>query len=213
MKLKGRDYYIVVLSLPVQPESFTNREDKMEGWISIHRKMKNNFLYPKSRKFTEFEAWIDLLIEVNYKDKQVPIGNQIILCKRGQSVNSLNTWATKWNWNKSKVRRFFIVLSEMNQISIGNVQKTTRITICNYDKYQGKRNENETKMKRKPTPNNNNNNENNIYAHDFNIFWNKYHLITGLAKTDKAPAKKIWDKLNNDEKKRQLQISNHIMIQ
>lgn len=164
--------------------------------------MKNNFLYPKNRKFTEFEAWIDLLIEVNYTEKQVPIGNQTILCKRAESINSLNTWAQKWNWNKSKVSRFFKKLSKMNQIRIENVQKTTRITICNYDKYQGGRNDNETIMKRKPTPNNNNNNENNIYAHDFNIFWNKYHDITGKLKTDKTPAKKIWDKLNNGEKEK-----------
>lgn len=35
---------------------------------------------------------------------------------------------------------------------------------------------------------------------EFNIFWNKYHLITNKQKTDKEPAFKHWNKLNKEDK-------------
>jgi len=37
---------------------------------------------------------------------------------------------------------------------------------------------------------------------DFSIFWDSYHLITGLKKTDSDSAKKYWNKLNISEQQK-----------
>jgi hypothetical protein len=145
-----------------------------KGWISIHRKLKDHWIYPNNRKFTEFEAWIDILLEVNHKDASVQLGLTVIECKRGQSIKSLDTWANKWKWNKSYVRRFFNLLQKYEMIKTENVKKTTRITVCKYDTYQIGGNDDETILTQscndldtQLTPNNNDNNDNNKYIVNF----------------------------------------------
>ena len=138
-----------------------------KGWISIHRKLKDHWIYKDNRVFSKFEAWIDILLEVNHSEVKTVIKETLFTVKRGESINSLDTWARRWNWNKSKVRRFLKLLQNDSMIELKNEHKTTRLTVCNYDSYQSQRNADETDMKRKRnadetqmTPNNNVNKEN-----------------------------------------------------
>lgn len=153
----------------------------MEGWISLHRKVKEHWLWKDPIKF---QWWLDILLTVNHTDKKVNIGNQIILCKRGQSIQSLQTWADQWKTSKSMVRRFFELLQSDEMICTENVQKSTRLTVCKYDTYQVLRNDDETMMKRKrnddethPAPNNNANNDNKKII-SFSDFLNLFNSIT-----------------------------------
>jgi len=130
------------------------------GWISLHRKIQENEFYPQNRPFTKFEAWIDLLLNANHSDKEINVGNQLFICKRGELMRSLETLSKRWNWSKPRVRRVLLLLKKRNMIELKSEQKSTRITICNYDNYQGERNASETQVKRKRYPNNNNNNVN-----------------------------------------------------
>jgi hypothetical protein len=140
------------------------------GWIKLHRKIQLNPLWTERRRFSRAEAWIDILMEARHDPEpaKLLIGNKIIECKRGECIKSLDTWASRWKWNKSAVRRFFDLLQGMNQIRHENETKTTRLFVCNYDTYNGTRNKNETEMKRKRnadethlTPNKNDKNEEN----------------------------------------------------
>jgi len=140
-----------------------------KGWISIHRSIRAHWLYPKNRPMTKYEAWLCMLLEVNHTVQKDIKGFNLIECKRGESIKSLDTWAKLFNWNKSKVRRFFKLLESDSMIVTKSVTKTTHLTILNYDSYQDTRNNNETKLKRKRngvdtelTPNNNDNNVNNV---------------------------------------------------
>lgn len=119
------------------------------GWIKLHRKLKDHWLYTESREFSKLEAWIDILMEVNHKPHKVPIGNVLLTVNQGESLNSLDTWSKRWKWNKSKVRRFFKMLQDDHMIRIKSETKTTRLTVCNYESYQVERNANETQVKRK----------------------------------------------------------------
>lgn len=139
-----------------------------KGWISIHRKMQNHWLWEEKRVYSKAEAWIDLLLSVNHTEAKVLIKSCVYHVKRGQTIMSLGTLSTRWNWNKSKTRRFLKFLESESMIELKNELKTTRVTICKYDDYQQQRNANETRMKRKRNanetqmkPNNNDNNENN----------------------------------------------------
>ncbi len=123
----------------------------MDGWILLHRKFLSNFLWTENRTFSKAEAWIDILFQVRFLEEQdkVMIKNALITCDRGQSLNSLDTWATRWNWTKSATRRFLHLLKGDKMILIENVKKTTRLTVCNYETYQLPRIAVETQVKRK----------------------------------------------------------------
>ena len=156
------------------------------GWIRIYRSIRKHWLYPKNRPLTELEAWITILIEVNHESEKVRIGYEIYECNKGEKYYSLDTWAKIFHWNKSKVRRFFILLQNDLMIELKSVQKTTHLIVCNYDTYQSMRNDNETIVKRKRNDGEtmvkpieeyknikNENNDKNIYVD----FLNKFNYI------------------------------------
>ena len=111
------------------------------GWIALHRKIQENFLWKKGRVFSKAEAWIDILMEVQHDTKQdkVMLGSVVVTCDRGQSIKSLETWAMRWTWSRSAVQRFLKLLKQEKMIMTENLVKTIRITVCNYEVYQKKR--------------------------------------------------------------------------
>lgn len=120
----------------------------MEGWIKIYRRIEKHWIFKDPDKF---RSWILILLNVNHEENKVLIGEKLFVCGRGESLNSLETWAKIFgrNWNKSSVRRFFDLLKNDSMIVLKNEQKTTRLTVCNYDSYQEARNASETQVKRK----------------------------------------------------------------
>jgi hypothetical protein len=144
------------------------QENYGTGWIKLYRSIKNHWLFPKGKPLTNLEAWLLILLEVNHSPRKIQLGYDIIECKRGESINSLDTWAKMFHWHKSKVRRFFKLLEKDSMIVLNVCQKTTYLTVCNYDTYQGERIKDETIVKRKRndsetivTPNKNDKNLNN----------------------------------------------------
>lgn len=125
----------------------------MEGWIKLHRQFQDNFLWKDKRVFSKAEAWIDIIMEVRHypKPDKIMIKNSIIICNRGQSIKSIQTWANRWNWTRSAVQRFFKLLSGQGMLKTENLTKTIRLTVCNYDTYQQTRTEPESKVNRTRT--------------------------------------------------------------
>ncbi|WP_066633383.1 hypothetical protein [Labilibacter marinus] len=121
----------------------------MEGWIKLHRSLLEHWLYNDNQPFSKREAWIHLLLIANHSSKEIVIGNQVFLCERGQSIRSLNSYAYTFKWSKSKVSRFFKMLENRHMIETQSIHKSTRITICNYEHYQGERNASETQRIKK----------------------------------------------------------------
>jgi len=121
----------------------------MSGWIKVHRKVQDHWIFKEQREFSRFEAWLDLLLCANHSEQQVIIQGVIYTVKQGESLHSLETWAKRWNWSKSKVKRFFDTLTKELMIVTTNETKTTRVTICNYASYQVERNADDTQTKRR----------------------------------------------------------------
>ena len=118
----------------------------MSGWIKIHRTITHNWVWQNS---DYLKWWLDILIEVNHTPSKTLIKGTLYECLRGQKLYSLETWAKRWDTNKSKSRRFLKMLEKDNMIVFKSETQTTRITVCNYDSYQSFENDNETQMKRK----------------------------------------------------------------
>jgi len=145
------------------PDNIDNK-----GWISIHRKLQDHWIYKSVHTYSQLEAWIDILLTVNHETSEITINFEKFTCGRGESLRSLDSWGKRWKWDKSKVRRFLKLLEKENMVVTKNERKTTRLTVCKYDDYQSnkndkqnskrnaKRNADETQM----TPNNNVNKSN-----------------------------------------------------
>lgn len=130
-------------------ELFEPTDNFNSGYIKIFRSVSEHYLFNEKHSFSKFEAWVDILLKANHKPRQLNIKNVKFIVERGQCLRSLDTWATDWRWDKSKVRRFLELLQKENMIELKNELKSTRLTICNYDTYQCFGNANETQMKRK----------------------------------------------------------------
>jgi DNA replication protein DnaD len=107
------------------------------GWISIHRKITGNWIW-EGKPFSYGQAWIDILLECNHSERKHLIKKKLITTKRGQSSNSLQTWANRWGWSVSATRHFLDLLKIDGMCDTHNAQVTTVLTICNYDTYQNK---------------------------------------------------------------------------
>lgn len=105
----------------------------MEGWITLHRKIKKHFIWKDPEKLWR---WIDLLLLASYDNQKVLVGSTVVTCKRGEILTSLNTLAKSWGCSKHAVLNFLILLESDSMIVRKRVQRMTHITICNYGLYQ-----------------------------------------------------------------------------
>jgi hypothetical protein len=116
----------------------------MTGWIKIYRSIKDHWIWRSGK----LQWWIDILLTVNHADSKVLIGGELLICKRGQSIRSLGSWAREWNVSKKTVRTFFKLLQEDEMIRYESIKFSTRITVCKYDSYQDVVNEKDMLSKR-----------------------------------------------------------------
>lgn len=108
----------------------------MEGWIKLHRGMLTHWLYDEYRPLTRREAWENLIMWANFKADKALIHGQLIDCERGQLLYSIETYSKKFVWSVGQVKSFFKLLENDGMIKLEGLKYTTRLTICNYDKYQ-----------------------------------------------------------------------------
>ena len=127
-----------------------------DGWIKIFRSIRKHWIWKDAEKL---KCWIDILLEVNHADTKVAFGYTILECKRGQSLNSISTWAKRWNVSKKAAYNFLKMLSNDSMVVLESERVSTRLTVCNYDDYQFDRNAvwngTETRGKREGITNNN----------------------------------------------------------
>jgi hypothetical protein len=192
-----------------------------KGWISIHRKITENWLW-KDKPFSRAHAWIDMLIMANHTDNKFFLGPEIIEVKRGQILSSIRKLADRWGWSRMKATRFIDVLQHDQMLIKYCDNHKTILTICNYDSYQSFQNPDwdtkkpqtshgrATKRPRSNTNNNDNNvmnenNENNnitiIQLPDslnvpFDDFWNAYDKKVG----NKEKLRRRWASLSDAQR-------------
>ena len=133
----------------------------MDGWISLHRQIQKGWLW-EEKPFTKGQAWIDLLLEANYKDKTVPIGNELVEIKRGQKLWSILDMSERWGWSRKKVSNFLNLLQTDGMIEQKRTTKYTILTIVNYDFYQSAEHQKNNTGTSKEHQKNTNNKDNNL---------------------------------------------------
>ena len=111
------------------------------GFVSVDRGVFDHPMFAPE-PFTEREAWLWMIAEAAWKPMTVRAGRAVLQIDRGQIACSLRFLATRWKWPETSVRRFLSRLAAGGDDAlelIDAAQSVTRITICNYDKYQNSR--------------------------------------------------------------------------
>ncbi len=166
----------------------------MEGWIRIYRKIQDHWLWKQKRKFSQFEAWISLLLKTNHKDSKIMFEGKVIEVKKGSFITSEIKLSEEWNWSRDTVRKFLKTLQKEKMISKIATTKYTSISIENWELYQFSQQQNRQQNRQQNIQvvdstlytDNNDNNDNNIYY--INLF-NKYkEKIVGKNFTEKINA-------------------------
>lgn len=149
----------------------------MEGWISIHRKIIESSWFGKSEYV---HLWLYLLLKANHQDKEIFVGNEKVLVKRGQLLTSRNKLSEVVHVQENKIYRILKCFENEHQIEQHKTHKYTIISIVNYDVYQKNEQVNEQQMNSKCTTDeqqmNTNNNDNNInnVNNNYLLLLNKY---------------------------------------
>ena len=151
----------------------------MDGWISLHRKILENPILNRSRVYSNFEAWIWLLLKANHKDNKFMLGSELVKVKKGSMITSQKKLSRQFRWGNSKLRSFLKVLQKDEMLLLETNTQSTHITICNYESYQDKQISNKPQTNHKQTANklrtNTNNKDNNVNNVN-NIITNKEYL-------------------------------------
>lgn len=112
----------------------------------MYRKIRDNSLWPKNRRFTPFEAWVDVLMSANHVPAKTLLGiSTLVQVERGQFITSQVGLAERWKWDRKTVARFLSMLKKDKMLDIdtrkGGDIGFTLVTIRNYNKYQDKEND------------------------------------------------------------------------
>lgn len=122
------------------------------GWISIHRKIKDHWVWDE-KPFSKGQAWVDILLMANHAEKKVALGNELITVKRGMFITSEKKLMENWGWSKGKVRAFLKMLEDDLMIERKTDSKKTTINVVNYNVFQDSQTAKEPKTDQEKTGN------------------------------------------------------------
>jgi len=106
------------------------------GYVKLWRKFWDDPLWKEKRVFSRAEAWIDLFMMANGKEKEVIFDAKPILIKRGQFLTSQRQLASRWGWGRTKTGDFLKLRRDYyHSIEVFSDHKKSIITILNYSKY------------------------------------------------------------------------------
>lgn len=103
----------------------------MEGWVKIHRRLLDWGWYSDHNVCRLF---VHLLLTVNCKDSEW----RGVSIKRGQRVFGREKLAEETGLSVQELRTASTKLKSTGEITIKSTSKFSILTICNFDKYQGR---------------------------------------------------------------------------
>lgn len=119
----------------------------MSGYVKMSRGWLDDEMF-QDAPYSERDAWAWMICEANWQDGRVSVNGRPVTIKRGQFCSSFRFMSRKFKWSPNKVIRFIERLKEWGVIKTSTEHGENLITICNYSKYQDKKNsdgtENET---------------------------------------------------------------------
>ena len=113
------------------------------GYFAIQRKIVNHWLYPKNqkRKFSEFEAWIEIIRRAYFVCQKREIEGRLIVIPRGYFDTTTTQLSEIFNWDRRIVEKFLKILEKDKMITRFKVnpkslKSCTLLKVNNYNLFQ-----------------------------------------------------------------------------
>lgn len=158
-----------------------------KGYILVPKQLLEKLLTESTAPISDPDAWLIMLTQVNYKEDTCTIKGTPYLCRRGEALFSIDTWATRFHWTRGKTRCFFARLQRQNLIRLIPNPYTTHLAVNDYDLWTGCRDAARQHLAQQADE-------------AFDHFWETYHYITQADKVNIARARREWRKLSPEER-------------
>lgn len=106
------------------------------GYLLIHRRFFNHWLWDERRRYSKAEAWLDLIQQASFADGQRFVSGSVVPLQRGQLFISTRFLAARWQWNIKSVHQFLKLLEGERMIVQKVNAKGNTLTLVNFDSYQ-----------------------------------------------------------------------------
>lgn len=110
-----------------------------EGYIQLWRRVRDHRFWPtySGRKFTELEAWLDLLFDASYRSRKVRCRGRVYELKEGELVFSARDKAKHWGWRRSEMRAFLDALYANGEAVPEDAEGVTHLSIVKLRPFVG----------------------------------------------------------------------------
>ena len=173
----------------------------MEGYIKISRAILNHpALNKRDRTYCEIGAWLWILLEASFAERDFTIGTQTVRLQRGEFCHSVSYMAEAWGWSHPKTRHYLDKLVKFDSILLlkpggKSADFPNIVKVLNYDDYQDAL----SKSDGKPHGNKHKQLNNKIINIDeFNQLWSRLIAKRGSKKVAYQKWVKIKDKVTID---------------
>ena len=174
----------------------------MEGYIKISRAILNHpALNKRDRTYCEVGAWLWILLEASFAERDFTIGTQTVRLQRGEFCHSVSYMAEAWGWSHPKTRHYIDKLVKFNSILLVKPDGKSAdfpniVKVLNYDDYQDAL----SKSDGKPHGNKHKQLNNKIINIDeFNDLWSRLTAKRGSKKVAYQKWIKIKEKVSIDD--------------
>lgn len=104
--------------------------------MKLWRKIRDNEVWTL-KPYSPGQAWIEMVMCAKFFDCPISFQGNVFDLKRGQFVTTLRQLSRDFGWGDHRVKRFIELLKKRRMIDALNDAGCIRITICQYDTYQG----------------------------------------------------------------------------
>ena len=103
------------------------------GWIKLHRKLKEKGYYKKS---VYIHLWVHLLLSANHEKKEFMWNGNIVMVKAGQLITGRKELSEQTGIPESTIEDILKLLERQHQIQQQKTTKFRLITIVKWGEYQ-----------------------------------------------------------------------------
>lgn len=120
----------------------------MEGWVKIYREIENHWIWQNDKYF---KCWQWFIFRANHCQNKVLLGTEFMDVNRGEFITSISKICQATGMSMQSTRTFLALLEKDKMINKQTTSKLTKITICNYDYYQGDQQTNNKQINKRVT--------------------------------------------------------------
>lgn len=107
------------------------------GWIPLQRNIQENFLHPlaQGRKFSEFEAYLDLLLNITHQEYKHRVNGQTIIVPQGAIAITSLSLSNRWKWCRERVSKYLKMLEKEQFVTLtkNNPKSRKSLTILKFN--------------------------------------------------------------------------------